>query len=169
MSIIIPGHCDRPGCPVLHNDPANPIHPEDLTRDFHERTGRCLGGGPEKMIHSECAGIELQHRDGEHQACLSAECGAVARVKFDARLTPQKRAESPWWQSLSTMLHEHDVFRALSATAKVEAVDRAWVLAEDMSILDAADHVLDMLRPRPDLSDVPTADLLAEVARRIDR
>lgn len=55
-------------------------------REFHERTGRCLGG----KGHYECASIQRSHEGGEHTRCLRAECEAIrAAYPVNERLANQ--------------------------------------------------------------------------------
>lgn len=89
----------------------------------------------------------------------------------DPRLTEHKRLNSGMWQRARDMLRESEVFTDLDETSQRNAVDRAWAIAETEPLSYAVTRVLLMIERQapPDLSDVPTADLLAEVARRIDR
>lgn len=89
----------------------------------------------------------------------------------DPRLTEQKRRTSPLYAKARHLLGESEAFADLDETSQRNAVDRAWAIAETEPLSYAVTRVLLMIERQapPDLSDVPTADLLAEVARRIDR
>lgn len=93
------------------------------------------------------------------------------RSVTDPRLTPEKRAESRYWLRARDMLRESPLFQNLAVEEQDQAVDRAWQIAEHHPISYAVTQVLLDLHTDqpPDLSDVSTAALLAEIARRIDR
>lgn len=100
----------------------------------------------------------------------SLESPIISRVN-DPRLTEAKRRDSAMWLRARDMLREVDVFQDLDETSQRNAVDRAWVIAESEPLAYAVGRVIQMIERQipPDLSDVPTETLLAEIARRIDR
>lgn len=77
MSTPTPGACDKVGCPVLHDDPANPIHPpppHDLppgplrhVNDFDTQFGSCaicgVKGNHDDVPHGLATGDGLTRYD----------------------------------------------------------------------------------------------------------
>lgn len=131
-----PGACDRPGCPVLHDDPAHPIHPDDLTTEFHERTGRCVAPGLTSTIHAECAGIELQHRTGNHNACLlGMECpektSAFRREREAMPVQDEERFISPTVRAVGMLsVPNSDIWLQRLDDGGSEALPLLWAMSD---------------------------------------